>query len=324
MLNVKGYVPKDVKEVLSPLYKKYFFTKLMIESKLNLYSTIREINVEFANFCNLRCKWCSLNHSKEKVILNEQIFEKLLKDLVYDRRFKLVKNLNLWNAGEVLLNKYIVNLLKLLKRYKDMGIKRNGYFPKISLLTNGIFLTKDMSIKIIEINVIDKLIFSVDGGSIKKYEEIRRGAKWSIISNNINTLKKMNGNRIITEIICMVDPKKPLNQDWMKDDFKNVLEKVDVVSLRHPHNWDGSVNMGIKKDDKIKKGCYFLMCQLVLLPNGDVTVCCADLNSRGVIGNILKNSLFEIYRCDKRRKMIKLNLSGNRNKIPLCQNCDIQ
>lgn len=27
--------------------------------------SIREINIEFANKCNLRCKFCSLDHSKE-------------------------------------------------------------------------------------------------------------------------------------------------------------------------------------------------------------------------------------------------------------------
>ena len=75
-----------------------------------------------------------MDHAKEKIILTEEILEKLLKDLVNDKRFKSVKDLNLWNGGEVFLNKDIVNLLKVIKKYKEIGTKRNGHFPKINLL----------------------------------------------------------------------------------------------------------------------------------------------------------------------------------------------
>jgi radical SAM protein with 4Fe4S-binding SPASM domain len=321
---MKNYFPENIKKYLSPIYRRFLSVKWILEYKLNIYPTTREIHIEFANFCNLRCKWCSLNHSKEKQILSKKVLETLLKELTYNKKFKSVKNINLWNAGEVLLNTDFILLLKLIKKYKKIGIEKNGYFPKINLLTNGILLTKIMSEKIVSEKILDKIMFSIDGGTKQEYEEIRRGAKWEILVKNISNFLEINKSTMTTEVICMVNPKKQLNQEWMDKDFKEILNKIDIVSLRHPHNWDGSVDLGIKKIGKVKKGCYFLIHQLVLLPNGDITVCCADLNSRGVVGNILKNSLFEIYNSKKRRNMIELNFSGNRKKIPLCQNCDVE
>jgi radical SAM protein with 4Fe4S-binding SPASM domain len=321
---MKKHVLKVLKDNLSPFYKKFLFSKWMIEYNYSKKASIREIHVEFSSYCNLRCKWCSLNHSKQKIDLTEEILDKMLRNLVYDNRFSRVKKLNLWNAGEALLNKNFIPLLKLIKKYKNIGIERNGYFPAINLLTNGMLLNESISEKIVVENVLDKIMFSVDGGTKEEYEEIRRGAKWNLLVKNVNNFLRINKGIIKTEVICMVDSKRPLNSNWMDHDFRDVLKKVDIVSLRHPHNWDGSIDLGLKKKLEVKKGCYFSICQLVLLPNGDITVCCADLNSRGVIGNILKNSLFEIYLSKKRKAIIEYNLAGKRKLIPLCQNCDVE
>jgi radical SAM protein with 4Fe4S-binding SPASM domain len=65
-----------------------------------------------------------------------------------------------------------------------------------------------------------------------------------------------------------------------------------------------------------------LMHQLVLLPNGDVTICCADLNSKGVIGNITTNSLYDIYTKPQRLQMLYEFIKGKKNEIDLCKECE--
>lgn len=61
---------------------------------------------------------------------------------------------------------------------------------------------------------------------------------------------------------------------------------------------------------------------MVLLPNGDVTICCNDLNSKSVIGNVLKTDFMDIYNCEQRVKYLKLHLQGNKDQIQLCKNCE--
>lgn len=64
------------------------------------------------------------------------------------------------------------------------------------------------------------------------------------------------------------------------------------------------------------------MKQMVLLPNGDITVCCSDLNSRGVIGNLLQDDLYAIYNSKNRRRYIDLLYQGRKKEIELCKDCE--
>ena len=100
---------------------------------------------------------------------------------------------------------------------------------------------------------------------------------------------------------------------------------VDGYELRYAHNWGGDVGIEeLKNKNKkaYKVGCSLLMHQLVLLPNGDVTVCCADLNSKGVIGNILTENLFSIYRKPLRLEMLHKFMKGKKKEIDLCKDCE--
>ncbi len=321
---MKKFIPKKIKPLLIPFYKKFLIYNFKINRR-NKKATIKLLNIEFSNKCNLRCKWCSLDHSKPSIYLSKQILEKLLKEIVYDKRFSKIKELNLWNAGETLLNPNFSSLLNIIGKYKKIGIKKNGRFPKVQLLTNGTMLTFSKSREIINSNALDEIIFSVDGGTLEEYEMIRRGAKWEVLSKNITNFLKLNKNKVKSSIVCLVGEHKSFSIDWMDNSFKELLLLVNSYSLRKPHNWDGSKELGLKKRKKKKLNiCYFLRYQLVLLPNGDVTVCCADLNSRGVIGNIKENSLYEIYSSKKRNWMINMNLIGKRKKVPLCQNCELE
>lgn len=53
------------------------------------------------------------------------------------------------------------------------------------------------------------------------------------------------------------------------------------------------------------------------LPNGDITVCYADLNSKGFIGNILKEKLSNIYNKPEYVKMLKIFMNGKKENIKL-------
>ena len=67
--------------------------------------------------------------------------------------------------------------------------------------------------------------------------------------------------------------------------------------------------------------CKFLLRELVVLPDARVTVCCADLNARGVIGNLGESSLRDIFNSEARASMIDAFGRGNKASIPLCKDC---
>jgi radical SAM protein with 4Fe4S-binding SPASM domain len=289
--------------------------------------TIRWLNFEFCSSCNLRCKWCSLDHTKKADMMNPEILEKVLDDILKNKSFNL-ERIDLHNAGEVLLHNNLKEMLKVIAGKKKAF--KNVY---ITLLTNATLLTDEISNILINSSALDVIRFSVDGGTKSLYEEIRNGAKWDLVKKNILSfieLNKRNDRKIRkVEIICIIPPDKPQMTSWMEEDFKQVFSRVDDVELRYPHNWDGSTELNITYSQTMAKYfennkdkmCMFLLKNLVVLPNGDVTVCCADLNSRGVVGNVKYSSMEELYFTKKRLNMIELYRRNKKSEINLCQKC---
>jgi radical SAM protein with 4Fe4S-binding SPASM domain len=260
--------------------------------------------------------------------MSAHILRSFFLNFLNDKRFRSVKTIHLYNAGEVLLHPQLEEMLGIIKEYKRIANSKNLHFPKIALLTNATILNSKNSEILIQSKVLDDISFSMDGGNKEKFEEMRSRAKWDEFVKNINTFCELNNKSIKpipTGIITVINYENKLNTKWMSEDFIQLLNLVDGYELRYAHNWAGEVEINeIKKKSKInyKTGCSLLMHQLVLLPNGDFTVCCADLNSKGVIGNINNDNLYDIYRKSQRLEMIKKFIQGKKHEIDLCKDCE--
>lgn len=287
--------------------------------------TLEWLNLEFASICNLRCKWCSLDHDKPKQFMPRELLAKVLDDLVADPGIRLDR-IELHNAGETLLHPDLPGMFAEIAA-------RKAALPRINLLTNAGALNAARTAAILDSGAVDDVRFSVDGGSRAEFEDLRRPAKWEQIRGNIERFLDANrahARPLRTGVICIVDPAKPLTTDWMEPEFRALFARIDDVSLRHPHNWDGSAELGVDDRDyerhaavmlAKKKVCYFLVKDMVVLPNGDATVCCADLNGRGVIGNANQSTLRELYFSHRRQQMLRLFEAGRKHDIELCRTC---
>ena len=291
-------------------------------------SSITEINIEFVSYCNLRCKLCSLDHEKPKIRMNADTLKQFFENFLSDDRFRSVKTIHLYNAGEVLLHPKLMEMLGIIKQYKEQAKAKSIFFPQIALLTNATILDEKKSKVLLDSNLIDNIRFSMDGGNKEKFEEMRERAEWDVFIKNIKTfceLNKKSVKPIPTGIITLVEYHNKLNTKWMSEEFKELLNMVDGYELRYALNWGGDVEieeLKNKSKSNFKTGCSLLMHQLVLLPNGDITVCCADLNSKGVIGNIHKEDLFAIYNKPQRLEMLHKFMKNKKQEIDLCKDCE--
>lgn len=293
---------------------------------LNLRTSITEINIELVSYCNLRCRMCSLDHLKPKVRMTPDLLKLFFKQLLNDKRFRNIDTIHLYNAGEVLLHPNINEMLAIIKHAKEEAGKRKVPFPKVALLTNATILNEKKSAMLIQAKILDNIRFSMDGGNKENFEYMRDRAKWDEFASNIETFCKLNkqsSRPITTGIITLIDYQYKADTSWMSTEFKKLLAMVDGYELRYAHNWSGDIDVPeINSKNIFKKGCSLLMHQLVLLPNGDVTVCCADLNSKGVIGNIQQSTLYEIYKKPERLRMLSLFMRNRKSEIDLCRNCE--
>ena len=60
----------------------------------------------------------------------------------------------------------------------------------------------------------------------------------------------------------------------------------------------------------------------VLLPNGDVVLCCMDYDLKHVIGNLLEQTYEEMMQGEKLAEIIKWNEDPKFNKCSICKSCE--
>jgi len=60
----------------------------------------------------------------------------------------------------------------------------------------------------------------------------------------------------------------------------------------------------------------------VLLPNGDVVLCCMDYNLKHIIGNLLTQTYEEIFAGEKLAEIITMNEKPEFDKCSICKSCE--
>lgn len=287
--------------------------------------SITLLNLEFNSSCNLRCQWCALDHSKERKTMPREVLEKVMQELEAGA-FKNLRRIDLHNGGETLLHPDLPGMLSVIRRHRS-------FLPpsvNIGLLTNGMLLTPKVSEQICRSRAVTQVRFSIDGGTPAAFESIRKGAKWDVVRRNVQTFLDINSRSkepVQTEIICMI-PAEGIPGGEMEPEFLALLQLADKVSVRNPHNWDGSVDLGVDDsgyrviaEQRVGEVCFLLQKNMVILPDGKVTVCCNDLNERGVFGSVLDNSLEELAAHPTRLEMIRAFKEGRKDELELCKGC---
>ncbi|MFH0986887.1 MAG: radical SAM/SPASM domain-containing protein [Candidatus Micrarchaeota archaeon] len=273
-------------------------------------------SAESTNFCNLRCVMCSYNTmSRKKEHMLMDIFKRVIDQCKEHTRF-----LTLNNMGEPLLNP---NLSEMIKYAKSKGVK-------VGFSSNAVVLDEKNAKMLIEAG-LDTLLISFDGLDAKTYESIRVGGKFEEVKKNvINFLKlrrEMNSKNPHT-IVQMIKMKKT---EGGEEEYKKFWEDAgaDIVLIKPFGTWGGQVK-GVetlaKDEQKLfdpnrnRKPCQWLWRNMLVLNNGDVTVCCQDYNGKYVVGNMMKNTLDEIWNGPKMQTIRKQHISGQFNN-GLCDNC---
>ncbi len=286
---------------------------------------VRLLNIEFNSSCNLRCRWCALDHSRPRVTMPPDTLELVMESLA-NGALPGLRRIDLHNGGETLLHPDLPVMLSVIRRRKA----RLPGNPVVGLLTNAMPLTSKKAEQIVRSRAVDQMRFSLDGGSRAAYESLRRGARWEVARENIEQFLRINekaGRPMSTEAICIIPP-EGLPPGGMEPEFAALLSGLDKVSLRHPHNWDGSADLSV--DDASYRSiaaqrpgevCFLLERNLVVLPDGRVTVCCNDLNGRGVIGSVLDSGLESLAAHPRRLAMLEAFRAGRKATIPLCRDC---
>jgi radical SAM protein with 4Fe4S-binding SPASM domain len=128
--------------------------------------------IETTTRCNLRCKQCAHVISKyDFADMSLETFDKLRP------LFPHVREVALYGHGETFLYKHFFEMLEELKHHDIV----------VYVTTNGTLITPNVAERLVE-SQLDKLAFSMDAATPELFNDIRRGADFEAIIQNIRTL----------------------------------------------------------------------------------------------------------------------------------------
>jgi radical SAM protein with 4Fe4S-binding SPASM domain len=246
--------------------------------------------------------------------MNMSLYKKII-----DNCKKLnIKIITLSFFGEPFLDKEIIEKIKYAKE-KGMSV---------AFYSNASLLTEDLSKNIIN-SGLDGITISFDGYSKGTYEKIRKKLNFDIVKRNvlnlIETRKNMKKNNPKINLV-LVELEE--NKGEIKQFYREWKKKVDSINIINMRNWANDMQKEGTKESfhfnkKIKrKPCALIWQKMIVDWNGDVVLCCDDWNHSTVLGNLNKQTIEEIWRGEKLRKIREAHVKGEFWKVPLCSGCN--
>lgn len=261
------------------------------------------IQIETNILCNDNCDFCPQRDAvRETKIMPDEYWRKIVDEtrgrgIIY-RPFMV---------NEPLTDKRLPLIIRYIKEDKT---------AKVELNSNGGLLTEEWGIKLIEEGV-DIIRFSVDGFSQDTYRKSGRGDDYGQVFKNINGFielkRKMKSDVIIIVRMIDMDVNKFEQKDFLEYWGQSTDKSVIVPLYRWP--WTGQEKPVLKPCPKIREEMFFTT-------DGTAVLCCWDNLKKGVIGNINKSTVSEIWNGQLNQKYRSLLNKGRRDEILLCSKCD--
>ena len=312
-------------------YKKaLFYPFKLIYSKVT--GRPKTIVIDLVSVCNIRCPMCSVppdiaSDFTDKKHIDFELFKRIIDELD-----GYVTDLSLVYSGEPLLHPYFADIVDYVKdRYYVLTIS-NGTVIKgkrLETLCNG----------------IDYLQFSFDGNSKESYEKYRVGAKFEEVKENINTVinkkKELGTGLPIITITYLVNSYNESEVEdskkyWLKKGVNNFFEKAinlnlhrrsddkDSEDLKHwlPSNNEINLYDNISESTGLKFKKQLKQCEIVKSPvirgDGEILMCCHDLNNSVKIGSIKNKKFKNLWESDS---YIVIRKNASKRKFPICHVC---
>lgn len=272
--------------------------------------------VEVTNDCTLDCIMCPHSQLKEKIgYMPFDLFKKVIDEC--SRRYSLGE-LVFSGIGEPFLHPQILEMIKFAK---------NKGIPKVRLVTNAIFLTKQKTEEILEDSGLDEIHFSLDALTEETYQKIKRSSNFQTVQGNIAHFLNQKGNRgrpfVSLHILKMRETVSEVD-DFLKK-WSPLLGKGDYILLKDVHNFAGQVKdrrLGDQIYTNKRLPCRQLWEFLYVSWNGDVMPCCMDPFKRLKIGNLYRSPLEELWNSPLIQEILQIHLQRRYEEIPLCSHCD--
>lgn len=271
-----------------------------------------------ANACNLRCSFCPTGHRdlvkmRPNGVMDFDLYRRIIDG--FAEMPHRIKKMVFCKDGEPLLNKRIVDMLRLAKEAEIADV--------IWLKTNGVPLNAELNSQLADLD-IDLIGISIKAVSSEGYKRITGvQVDYEALLDKVADLhsKCVNTNVYVNT----VNIHSPEDTAKFFADFEPICT---TVALEDVHNWSMSEVRDFKGAGRVvdnqlvpRIACPFPLYSFAVNWNGEVSACQEDWAMKNIIGDLRTESVREIWRGEKRRDFLRTHLEGRRYVLPACANC---
>ena len=252
------------------------------------------VRIEPAGICNFKCRHCPIGiEGGHRVILRYEKFVEYFDMLPFTPRV-----LVLYHGGEPLLNKYLEAMIEYAKM---RGVQKIAFNTNASLLSTE----RDLS-------QVDELRVSFDGEDAQDNDRIRVNSHFEQHAAQVKLLALSYAR---PKVIKIYNVRRDTDEvaNYLREYFVDCNVIFEGIKMRQ---WARMKNEPLPPRAGVTY-CTALMETFTILSNGDVPMCCEDLQADDVIGNVNQNSVIELW-----ERMEERRLAFARRDYPkLCQSC---
>lgn len=256
-----------------------------IEDKMsaeNPFSSLMAVDLMLTELCNRTCTFCPRGHGYPNLNLHMDL--KTVDKIARDLANSHYENrVQLCGFGENLLYKHLIPAIKLIKSHMP-------WQENIHLVTNGDRLTYDLAVELIDAGVNKFFMSLYDGPEQADH-----------FTEMFDKLGLKEGQYIL--------------QHYYKPPEEN-------FGFLHLSNRAGSLPEEISKTETRESGCNVPFYQLSVHWNGDILLCSHDWEKEQIMGNVMEQSVQDIWLKSKKLWEFRNTLKNNRNCHP-CNKCNI-
>jgi radical SAM protein with 4Fe4S-binding SPASM domain len=280
------------------------------------------IFIELTNRCNYSCEICPLKDSViPKQDMDSSLFKKIIDDIAAwnpDR-----ETIALHVFGEPFLHNQIFDFMD----YIEEELKK----CKIFISSNFSVVDRQIIERFFKPNTYNlNLGVWLDTLSPEVYSK-QRGGEYSKVVESLDYFieLKRRYDSVIPELhVGMIVTEYNKNEvdslvRFWKKKFSG-LKGVEI-RLRRSHDWSGQVSSNnVFKSSRIlryKNVCLTPFRQLVVFSNGDVGLCCHDVDHKILIGNVRGESLKSIWTSEKANSFREAMKNHELDSFEPCNNC---
>lgn len=246
--------------------------------------------------------------------MSDEVFKKIIDEILPHRPKKIKPYL----TNEPLLDKRLPDFIKYINDNRHPSTITEVY-------SNGSLLSEEMGEKLID-SGLDRLIVSFQGIDPELYEKTMVGLKYEKVLNNLLNFIKIKKRRAAKKPyfeIRMVNT--GFSNSSIKEHRKFWSDKGVRLVVKPLEN---RVNDEIEKAGyqvhkwKLRSFCRRLFSYAWIMSNGDMVLCCCDVEGNQVLGNIKDKTIAEVWTGDRYAEVRQKFISGKVDDI-ICGKCKV-